>query len=92
MVSGSKTSKMTALAKLANDYDEFSIYIEGYTSKGDATENLGLSQLRARNVKDHLTGNSVKASRIETKGQGQDRARFGASSTENDRVEVVFRN
>ena len=92
VVSGSASSQLSALTELAKSYDEFAIYIEGYTSKGDATENLGLSQLRARNVKDHLTGNGVQSSRIETKGQGQDRPRFGASSTQNDRVEVVFRN
>ncbi len=90
-VSSAQSGKLAALVKLAQTYDEFSIYIEGYTSKGDATENLGLSQLRARNVKDHLTAKGVKSSRVEDKGQGQDRPRFGSSSSQNDRVEVVFR-
>lgn len=89
LASGAR-SKVDALVKLAKSYDEFSIYVEGYTSKGDATENLGLSQLRARTVESQLTAGGVKSSRIETKGQGQDRPRFGSSSAQNDRVEVVF--
>lgn len=78
------------LATLAKKYDEFTIYIEGYTSKGDATENLGISQLRAKAVKDYLEANGVKGSRIETKGQGQDRPRYPSDPSKNDRVEVVF--
>lgn len=89
-IDSGQNGKLKSLADLAKSYDEFSIYVEGYTSKGDATENLGLSQLRARNVQSFLTSNGVPSNRIETKGQGQDRPRFGASSTQNDRVEVVF--
>lgn len=89
-VNADQSNKLNALVTLAKSFDEFSIAVEGYTSKGDATENLGLSQIRARNVATHLTSNGVKASRVETRGQGQDRPRFGSSSTQNDRVEVVF--
>lgn len=89
-VKASASGRLDALVQLAKSYDEFTLFVEGYTSKGDATENLGLSQLRARSVRDHLAANGVKTSRIETKGQGQDRPRFGPTSSENDRVEVVF--
>ncbi len=79
------------LVKLAKTYDEFDIYVEGFTSKtGSATENLGLSQLRANAVRDALTSNGIKSSRIETRGYGQDRLRFDAKSEQNERVEVVM--
>ena len=79
------------LAKLAAKYDEFGIFIEGYTStKGNATENLGTSQVRARAVKDFLTSNGVAAGRIETRGFGQERPRFPGEPAKNERVEVVL--
>lgn len=85
----SSSRLLEELAKLAQKYDEFSIFIEGFTSaSGDATENLGLSQLRARAIKDYLTGAGVKGSRIETKGMGQDRIRYPREGSKNDRVEV----
>lgn len=89
-VSGSHQRLLDELTTLAKKYDEFSIYVEGYTRKGDATENLSLSQLRARTVKEHLTKNGIKGSRIDTKGQGQDRVRYPRDAAKNDRVEVVF--
>lgn len=79
------------LAELAQKYDEFRIYIEGYTStKGNATENLGTSQVRARAVESFLTGKGVAASRIETSGAGQERPRFPGEPGKNERVEIVF--
>lgn len=89
-VSASHDGVLKSLVEIAKKYDEFSIYIHGYTSKGDATENLGISQLRARTIKDYLTANGVKASRIETKGHGQDARRYPSDPSQNDRAEVVF--
>ena len=82
---------LTELSKLAKDYDEFSITIEGFTSRGDATENLSLSQLRARAAEDAMVKAGVKKSRIETKGQGQERLRYPDDRSRNERVEVIFR-
>lgn len=76
------------VAKLLSTYDEFSVRIEGYTDRGDATENLGLSQLRAKAVADILSANGVPGSKIDQKGKGQDLRRF--SGSQNDRVEIVF--
>lgn len=90
-ISPSKQVLVEELVKLALKYDEFTIFIEGFTAKtGSATENLGLSQLRARAIKDTLTAKGVKASRIDTRGLGQDRVRYPSDRALNDRVEVVF--
>lgn len=89
-IAATQDQKIASLVALAKSYDEFTIYVEGFTRRGDATENLGISQLRARAVKDRLTGGGIANSRVETKGLGQDQPRFGASSPDNDRVEVVF--
>ena len=90
-MTGTGSRYMTEITKLAKDYDEFTITIEGFTSKGDATENLGLSQLRARAAEDALVRGGVKKSRIETKGQGQERLRYPDNRSRNERVEVIFR-
>lgn len=89
-IGGDKRGLFDQLAELAKKYDDFTIHVEGYTSRGDATENLGISQLRAKAVKDLLEARGIKGSRIETRGQGQDRPRYSGGDTQNDRVEVVF--
>ncbi len=90
-ISPSKQVMVEELVKLTQKYDEFQVYVEGFTSKkGSATENLGLSQLRARAIKDALTAKGVKNSRIETRGLGQDRIRYPSDASLNDRVEVVL--
>jgi len=81
----------SAVAKLADQYKEAELVIEGYTSKGDPTENLGISASRARTVRDSLIGAGVKDSRISTSGLGQENPRFGGDASKNDRVEVIFR-
>lgn len=80
---------VTDTAALLTKYDEFTVFIEGYTSKaGNATENLGLSQNRARAIRDALVAAGVDANRIETRGYGQDRPRY-ADDARNERVEIV---
>jgi len=82
--------RIQSVAKLAQKYEEFTLFIEGYTSKtGSATENLGLSQLRAVAVRNALTRAGVETSRIDTRGFGQDRLRFG-DNERNERVEIVL--
>lgn len=84
------SAQVEQLAKLAEKYDEFNIFVEGYTSKrGSATENLGTSQLRANAVRRALTGAGIQSGRIETRGFGQERPRF-SSDSRNERVEVVM--
>lgn len=88
--SPSADSRVQAIAKLAVKYDEFTIFVEGFTSKtGSATENLGLSQLRAVALRNALTAAGIPSSRIETKGFGQDRLRF-PDDARNERVEVIL--
>ena len=85
-------SLLSAVANLANEYHEFSISIEGYTSKkGGATENLATSQLRAQKVREFLVGKGIKSDRVNTQGFGQDRIRYSDDVENNDRVEIIFR-
>lgn len=84
-----RKSYISDVAKLLTTYDEFNVFIEGYTSKnGSATENLGLSQNRARAVRDALTSAGIDANRIDIRGYGQDRPRF-PDDARNERVEIV---
>lgn len=80
-----------AVAKLAKTYDEFSIFIEVYTSRGDVTENLALSQLRAVRVRDALVAAGVHKKRLKYKGMGQDNPRYPDEKSRNERIEFVFR-
>jgi len=77
------------VATLLSNFDEFTVFIEGYTSKvGNATDNLGISQNRARVVRDALTAAGINANRIETRGYGNDRPRY-PDNARNERVEIV---
>ncbi len=81
-----------AIVQLSQKYDEFTISIEAFTSEGDATENLALSQLRARSAQDSLVAGGVPKSRItSSKGQGQDTPRYPGNRIRNERLEFVFR-
>jgi outer membrane protein OmpA-like peptidoglycan-associated protein len=83
---------IAAVVELSKKYDEFSITIEAYTSEGDATENLALSQLRARSAEDSLVAAGIPKSRItSSKGQGQDTPRYPGDRLRNERLEFVFR-
>lgn len=88
-VSDGRRSTLTEVATLLASYDEFSVFIEGYTSKaGNATDNLGISQNRARAVRDALVAAGINGNRIDTRGYGQDRPRF-PDDARNERVEIV---
>lgn len=90
-VAGQARSKLSTVADLAKQFDEFNLLIEGYTRKGDPTENLTISQVRARNAKQFLTGQGIDSDRIDTSGEGQSRARYEDEAAKNDRVEIIFR-
>ena len=83
------TQALSAIAELAGRYDEFSLRIEAYTGKGDATENLGLSQLRAREVEEVLKAAGIGPGRMRSRGLGQDNLRYG-TAWQNERVEILF--
>jgi outer membrane protein OmpA-like peptidoglycan-associated protein len=85
-----KRSDLETIAEMANKFDEFSVNIAGFTRKGDPTENLSISQVRAKSVKSLLTDQGVSSGRISTEGNGQSQLRYDAPAR-NDRVEVTFR-
>ena len=89
--SGGRTM-IDAIVKLAKNYDEFSLSIEAYTAPGDATENLAVSQLRARKIEDALVEAGIDKGRITSaKGQGQENVRYPDQKSRNERFEITFR-
>ncbi len=85
-----KRSDLETIAELAQKFDEFSVNVAGFTRKGDPTENLSISQVRAKSVKNILKQQGVSGDRISTEGNGQSQLRYDAPAR-NDRVEVTFR-
>ena len=82
---------LKAIIELAAKYDELNLSIEVYTSKGDATENLATSQLRARRVEELFTSSGVSKKRItQARGLGQENLRYPEDVSLNERVEVIF--
>jgi outer membrane protein OmpA-like peptidoglycan-associated protein len=79
-----------AALELAKKYEEATIRIEGYTRRGNATQNLATSQLRARNVRDMMTAEGIDKGRISTTGLGQEQRRYPDDPEKNDRVEIIF--
>lgn len=90
-LSGEGQTLAAAVAKLAEDYKEAKLVLEGYTRKGDPTENLGISASRARTVRKKLVAQGIDDSRISTSGLGQENPRFAGDASKNDRVEIIFR-
>ncbi|MFB6263696.1 MAG: hypothetical protein ABEL76_08755 [Bradymonadaceae bacterium] len=87
-----RADELKRLAKLAKEYDEFRITIEAFTRKGNATDSLNLSKVRARKTSDLFENRAAVAEdRISASGMGQGRNRFPNSPAKNDRVEVVYR-
>jgi len=83
------------LATVMNKYNRSEITIIGHTdSVGSNAYNQGLSEERARSVKDYLLSRGVAASRINTVGRGESEPR-DTNSTEagrqlNRRVEILI--
>ncbi|MFB6351318.1 MAG: OmpA family protein, partial [Bradymonadaceae bacterium] len=86
-----KHGDLDTIADLAQKFDEFKITLGGFTRKGDPTENLSVSQVRAKRVRDYLKQQGVKESRMSTEGHGQSQLRYSEAPAKNDRVEVTFR-
>ena len=84
---------LDTLIDIADDYEEFTIHIDGFTQRaGGTTENLTLSQARAQKVQDRLIDAGIDSGRIDHDGHGQENIRFSDSADDNDRVEVVLRH
>lgn len=83
------------LGKLASEYSEFRMLVEGHTdNRGRASRNLKLSQERAEAVVMKLSLNGVLATRMTALGQGDhepvaDNSKK-AGRAQNRRVDVVF--
>lgn len=83
--------RVIQVANLAQTFSEFEILVSGFTRRGNPTENLTVSQLRARAVRDLFLEQGIADDRIETDGRGQNRIRYPDQPAQNDRVEVTFR-
>jgi OOP family OmpA-OmpF porin len=82
-------------AALLDKHDRVVVEIAGHTdSKGSEDYNQGLSERRANAVRDYLTGQGVRASRLSAKGYGESRPVASndtdAGRAENRRVEMVI--
>jgi len=90
-----KAFMLDAAVKIATDFPETTVMIEGYTqSKGSDSKNLTISQSRADSVRDYLVQKGVDPKRCVSSGYGEEKPRYDNSSKDdrgkNDRVEVVF--
>lgn len=83
------------IAKLAKEYDDFAIVVEGHTdTKGKASKNLQLSESRAKAVMGYLNNQGVPPSRITALGKGQEQPvadnTTKAGRAQNRRIEILF--
>lgn len=88
-------STMDRLAQFMRDYGERQVKVEGHTdSRGDETYNIGLSERRARAVRDALVERGIDAQRIRTIGLGEGYPVASndtqAGMQQNRRVEIVI--
>jgi outer membrane protein OmpA-like peptidoglycan-associated protein len=86
---------MDRLAQFMRDYGERQVKVEGHTdSRGDETYNIGLSERRARAVRDALVERGIDAQRIRTIGLGEGYPVASndtqAGMQQNRRVEIVI--
>lgn len=84
-------AQVVSAARLAAKFTNATLSIEGYTRRGDATENLAISAARARSVRDVFAAEGVDTNRMTTHGEGQAALRYPNDPASNDRVEVTFR-
>jgi outer membrane protein OmpA-like peptidoglycan-associated protein len=86
---------LEAIAEVLARHDRLMALVEGHTDRsGSATQNLALSQERARSVKDALAATGVDAERIAVVGMGEsrpiDKGRTAEALQRNRRVEVYL--
>ena len=63
---------LQGLAELLGEYPQLDVVIEGHTdSRGSDSYNMGLSERRANQVRDHLIDLGVRAGRISIVGKGE---------------------
>ncbi|MFT4702811.1 MAG: outer membrane protein OmpA-like peptidoglycan-associated protein [Bradymonadia bacterium] len=83
------------LLELVREFDSRQILLEGHSQDRGATDaNMALSQTRSDEVQNYFLQRSVRSSRIQTAGFGEEAPRFDNRQSDgranNDRVEVVF--
>ncbi len=83
------------LAKIAIEYKDFSLVIEGHTdSKGSDAKNLALSEGRAKSIGSYLAEKGVSPSRITSLGKGSAEPvaenTSKAGRAQNRRIEILF--
>lgn len=91
----SRFDTFNKLAKIAGEYSEFSLVIEGHTdSKGKDSKNLALSEGRAKAVMSYLSQQGVQPNRMTAigKGEGEPVAEntSKAGRAQNRRIEILF--
>jgi outer membrane protein OmpA-like peptidoglycan-associated protein len=89
------TSSFDKVAKVAKEYKDYSLVIEGHTdTKGPASKNLQLSQSRADSVLSHLAGQGVSPARMRAVGKGESEPVAKNNSpggrAKNRRIEILF--
>ncbi len=88
-------TQLDKLAKILMKYDNLDITVEGHTdSIGNETQNLELSELRAKSVRDYLVQKGVSPKRIKSNGFGKSRPIATNDTPEgrrkNRRVEIII--
>lgn len=91
------SEKLDGIVKIMQEFPKANFSIEGHTdSTGSAALNLKLSDRRAKAVMNYLVSNGIDASRLETKGFGQDKPiddnKTIAGRANNRRVEIKVTN
>ena len=95
VVTADKHFTLDQVERLAKDFAEFKLVIEGHTdNRGRAAKNLVLSQGRAQAVTGYLVGRGVDPNRLSSLGRGDDHPIADNSTRKgrahNRRVDVVF--
>lgn len=83
------------LAKIFQEYPDTNILLEGHTDNtGRAEYNMGLSEKRAKSVRDYLMSQGVGSQRFTTKWYGEEQPKYDNETAEgrskNRRVEIAI--
>jgi OOP family OmpA-OmpF porin len=83
--------------KILKENPQIRVEVQGHTDDiGTAEYNMGLSDRRAKAIKDYLISQGIAANRLTARGYGEDRPRFPndteANRAKNRRVELVPMN
>jgi outer membrane protein OmpA-like peptidoglycan-associated protein len=88
-------TNLDKLVTVLNSYPDTNIEVQGHTDNtGTDAYNQTLSEKRAASVSSYLTGKSIAASRVTTKGYGESAPKYDNSTeegrTQNRRVEFLI--